>query len=169
MVTYLGSLVRSCCGEGGTLQTNIAGMWGECPQCLGCTDVAPLMACVPSWSTLLRLKVALPGNCLRWALGCAHFPGLSHSGSGSWDSTKAQSWLGLPFVPFPGPSSSGDRVLGERSLPRRGVHLITSPVPAAQFPGWQRVHPSQVCCVSLLGSWSLAATLPADVNSPKSQ
>ena len=28
--------------------------------------------------------------------------------------------------------------------------------------------PSQVCCVSLLGSWSLAATLPADVNGPES-
>ena len=129
----------------------------------------PLTACVLSWSTLLRLQVAVQRSCLKRALGCVYFPGLSHSGSGSWDSTKAQSWLGLPFVPFPGPSSSGDRVLGERSLPRRGVHLITSPVPAAQFPGWQRVHPSQVCCVSLLGSWSLAATLPADVNSPKSQ
>ena len=30
MVTYLDSLVQLCCGEGGTLQTNIAGMCGEC-------------------------------------------------------------------------------------------------------------------------------------------
>ena len=32
-------------------------------------------------------------------------------------STKAQTWLGLHFVPFPSPSSSGDQVLGERTLP----------------------------------------------------
>ena len=68
-----------------------------------------------------------------------------------------------------GPSSSCDQVLGEHSLPRWGVHLITSRVPAARFPGWQRVCLSQVCCVSLLGSWSLAATVPVDVSRPESQ
>ena len=43
----------------------------------------PLMARVLSRFTLLRLQVALQGNCLRWALGCVYFPGLSCSGSGS--------------------------------------------------------------------------------------
>ena len=33
-------------------------------------------------------------------------------------STKAQTQLGLGFVPFPSPISSGDQVLGEHSLPR---------------------------------------------------
>ena len=75
----------------------------------------------------------------------------------------------MGFVPFPGPNSLGDQVLGESSLPRWGVHLITSPVPAAQFSGWQRVCLSQVCRVVLLGSWPLAVTLPADVNHPESQ
>ena len=41
VVTYLGSLVQLCCGEGGTLQTNITGMCGECSQCLGHTEFAP--------------------------------------------------------------------------------------------------------------------------------
>ena len=41
MVTYLGSLVQSCCGEGGTLQTNITDVCGECSQCLGHTGFAP--------------------------------------------------------------------------------------------------------------------------------
>ena len=41
MVTNLGSLVQLCCGEGGTLQTNITGMCGECSQCLGLTGFAP--------------------------------------------------------------------------------------------------------------------------------
>ena len=35
VVTYLGSLVHLCHGEGGTLQRNITGMYGECSQCLG--------------------------------------------------------------------------------------------------------------------------------------
>ena len=41
MVTYLGSLVQLCCGEGGTLLTNITGMRGECLHCLGHTGFAP--------------------------------------------------------------------------------------------------------------------------------
>ena len=41
MVTYLGSLVQSGCGEGATMQTNITGMCGECSQCLGHTGFAP--------------------------------------------------------------------------------------------------------------------------------
>ena len=44
----------------------------------------PLTACALSQSTLLRLQVALQGNYLKLALDCVHFPGLSHSGSGSW-------------------------------------------------------------------------------------
>ena len=41
MDTFLGSLVQSCCGEGGTLQTNITGVCGECSQCFSCTGFAP--------------------------------------------------------------------------------------------------------------------------------
>ena len=41
MVIYSGSLVQLCCGEGGTLQTNITGMCGESLQCLGHTGFAP--------------------------------------------------------------------------------------------------------------------------------
>ena len=43
-----------------------------------------LTACVLSQSTLFRLQVVLQGNCLKRALGCVHFPGLSCSGLGSW-------------------------------------------------------------------------------------
>ena len=93
---------------------------------------------VLSWATLLMLQAALQGNCLKWALGCMHFPGLSPQVQVLGYSTKAQTWLGLRFVRFPGPSSSGDQVLGECSLPRWGVHLITSPIPAIQFSGWHR-------------------------------
>ena len=83
MVIHLGSLVILCCAEGGTLQTNITSVCGECSQCLGHTGFAPRSQIVLFRSTLLRLQVALQGNCLKWALGCMHFPGLRCSGSGS--------------------------------------------------------------------------------------
>ena len=41
MVTYLGSLVQLCCSKGGTVQTNIAGVCGECLQCLGRIEIDP--------------------------------------------------------------------------------------------------------------------------------
>ena len=43
----------------------------------------PLMACVRSPSALLRFRVSLQGNCLKWALGCVPISGLSCSGSGA--------------------------------------------------------------------------------------
>ena len=67
---------------------------GQCKQislvCVGSArsvwatlGLPPLVVCVLSRSTLLRLQVALQGNCLKWALGSVHFLGLSRSGSGS--------------------------------------------------------------------------------------
>ena len=44
------------------------------------------------------------------------------------------------------------RCLASAVAPRWGVHLITSPVPAARFSGCTMGAPSQVCRVSLLGS-----------------
>ena len=57
--------------------------------------------------------------------------------------------MGLCFVPFPGLSSSGDQVLGERTLPRCAVPLITSLVPACRFPGCAAPHHLR-CAVCLL-------------------
>ena len=62
----------------------------------------------------------------------------------------------MPFT-----SSSGDQVLGKRTVPGGVV--------ASQFPKCATRALSQVCCVSPLGSWSQAATLLADVNRPGSQ
>ena len=77
----------------------------------------PLTMCVLSQSTLLRLQVAFQGNRLKWALSLVYFPGLSHSGSGSWVLHKGR--LGWNcFVPFSDLNSSGNRVLGERTLPK---------------------------------------------------
>ena len=61
----------------------------------------PLLACVLSWSTLLRLQVALQGNCLRRAQGCLKFPGLSCSGSGSRVLHKGTELGGPGFCALP--------------------------------------------------------------------
>ena len=72
----LGSLVQSCCGEGGMLQTNSTGICGECSQCLSHTGPAPAHgAC------------ALPAQALSKASPGLHAPPRSkplrfrHSGS----------------------------------------------------------------------------------------
>ena len=61
----------------------------------------PLTVCVLSWSTLLRLQVALQGNCLKWSLGCMYFPGLNSSGSGFQVPHKGTDSVGPPFCALP--------------------------------------------------------------------
>ena len=61
----------------------------------------PLTVCVLSWSTLFRFQVALQGNCLRPSLGCVHFPGLRHSGSGSRVLHKGTELGGPGFCALP--------------------------------------------------------------------
>ena len=107
-----------------------------------------LTARLLSQSTLLSLQVALQGNCPKWALGFVHFPGLSCSGLGSWGTDS----VGHRSLPFPGLSSLSNQVLGERIVPGGLVILITSPVQAAWFPRCAARAPSQVYCVSPLGS-----------------
>ena len=110
-----------------------------------------LTAYVLFQSTLRRLYVALQWNCLKQALVACTSQVLVAQVQFLGYSTKAQTWLGLRFVPFPSLSSSGNQVLGERALPRCSVsyHL---PGPSSWI-SWVAVGtPSQVCCVCLLGS-----------------
>ena len=93
MDTFLGSLVQLCCREGGTLQTNNTGM---CPQCLGYTVCPhsqrvcfPCLHCLGSRLLCQKLSEA--------ALGCMLFPGLSHSGSGTWVVLRGTDSVGPAF------------------------------------------------------------------------
>ena len=101
MVICLGSLVQLCCGEGGALQTNTTGMCGGSQSVWATLGSSTLTVCVLSWFTLLRLQVALQGNCLKRALDCMHFPDLSHSGSGSWVLHKGTNSVGPVFCALP--------------------------------------------------------------------
>ena len=121
MVIYLGSLVQLCCGEGLTLQINITGMCGECLQCPSHTGFAPAhgTCTFPLYTSQ--------------ALGCsAGEPSELGPGLHAFPRSTPFRFLGTPqrhgfswacvscsrFVPFPGPSSSGNQVLGESTLTR---------------------------------------------------
>ena len=74
---------------------------GSARSVLATVGLLPLTGRVLPQSTLLRLQVALQGNCPKWALGFVHFPGLSHSGSGSWVIHKGTDSVGPAFCALP--------------------------------------------------------------------
>ena len=77
------------------------------------------------------------------ALSCMHFPGLSHSSSGSRVLRKGADSVGPGFCAIPHLSSSGILVLDEHTLFKRSM---TSPLPAPASVS--RCAQSGVPCVS---------------------
>ena len=108
---FLGSLVQSRCGEGGTLQTNNTGM---CSQCLSHTGPAPAHgACSLPAHNAQALGCSARNH--PWpALGCLHLPDLSCSGSSTWVVFRGADSVRPVFCALPRSSSSGDKVFGER-------------------------------------------------------
>ena len=89
-----------------------------------------------SRSTLLRLQGALQEHRPKWALRFVNSPGLSRSGSGSQVLHRNADSVEPVFVPFPGPSSSGDHVFGEH-----GHYNLSPPLSLPLgFLGGQLVH-----------------------------
>ena len=77
---FLGSLVQSCCREGGTVQTNNTNM---CSQCLSHTGPAPAHGVCALPSHPAQALGCSSRTRPRPAQGCVHLPGLSRSGSGT--------------------------------------------------------------------------------------
>ena len=90
----------------------------------------PPMECVLSWSTLLRLQVALPGSCLRWALSCMYFPGLSHSGSGSRVLQKETDSVGPAFCVLPRSEQFRPPGAWQAYSPQMGWCVLSPPRPS---------------------------------------
>ena len=85
-------------GEGGTLQTNITGVYS---QWFSHTGFAPAYGmCVFPVCTAWTPGCSA-GNCLKQALFCMYFPGLSHAGSGSWVLHKGTDLVGPVFYAHP--------------------------------------------------------------------
>ena len=150
VVIYLGSPVQLCCGEGGTLQTNITGVCGECSECMDHTGFAPAHgACA-----FLVYTAQAPG-CSEGKLSKAG-PGLrvlprSKLLRFRFSGTPQRYRLGWACVLCPS-QFRGAQVTRCLVSALFQVCLITSPGPAPRFPGCAVGAPSQVCCVSPLGS-----------------
>ena len=127
-------------------------VWGGALSVWATLGLPPLTACVLSWSTLLRLQVALQGNCLKWALGWVHIPGLSCSGSGSQVLHKGTDSVGSAFGALPRSEQLRRPGAWRAHSPQVGSASYHLPIPVAGFPGCAAGEPSQVCHVSPLGS-----------------
>ena len=98
-----------------------------------------------------------------------HLPGLSRSGSGARVLHKGADSVGQAFYAFPRSEQLRRPGAWRAHSPQVGGASYHLPGPSRSI-SWVAVGAhSQVCCVSLLRSSSLAATLPADVNHPESQ
>ena len=82
-----------------------------------CTGSAPAHGVWAFPVYTAQAQVALQGNCLRRALGCMHFPGLSRSGSGSQVLHKGTDSVGHAFCALPRPEQ----------LRRPGTWRVQSP------------------------------------------
>ena len=149
VVSCLGSLVKSCSGEGGMLQTNVT---------VGSTHSVPATLGLPSLTGVCSPPLHCSGSRISiWSGPCVV------GGSSFRVLHKSADSVAPAFCAFPGRAAQAARSLtGALSLGE--VCLLPSTVPGSvsMRAGW--VH-----LVSVLGSWSLAATLPADVNHPESQ
>ena len=105
MVSCSGSLVQSCYGEGGALQTDIT-VCGEHSQCSGHTGFAPLTGvCFPVYTA------QAPG-CSVWSRPCVE------CGSSFRVLHKSADLVAPAFCAFPGLSVSGSQRLGLPFPPR---------------------------------------------------
>ena len=152
---FLGSLVQSCCGEGGTLQRNNTGVGGECSHCLGHTGFAPIHGvcsqCLSHTGPAPTHGVcALPahtaqalgcstGNPPRPALGCMHLPVLSRSGSGTQEVLRGADSVGPVFCALP----RSEQLRWWGVWWAQWLWLITSPISTTPFCGYTTGAPSQ--------------------------
>ena len=115
-------------------------MCGECSQCLGRAGFAPVHGvCAYPVYTAQALGCSA-GNCLRPALDCMHFPGLSRSGSGTRVLLKDTDSVGPAFRAL----SRSEQLRRPGVWRARWLRLIASPIPAAWFSGCTTSTPSQV-------------------------
>ena len=167
MVTFLGLLVQSCCGEGGTLQTNNTGV---CSHCLSHTGFSPGHSVCSSPVYTAQALGCSAGNCLRPALSCMHFPGLSCSGSGTRIVHKGTDSVGPAFCALP--RSEQLRWPGAwwaRSPPTEGCDLSPPLSLPLGFLGVQPVHLLR-CAVCLFWGadlWLRPSQQMSTVQNPK--
>ena len=111
----------------------------------------------------------MQGSCLRRALGCVYFPGPNHPGSGSRVLHKGTDSARPVFCALPRSEQLRGPGAWWAHTPQVGGASYHLPSPSSSVSWVAAGAPSQVCHVSLLGSWSLAVTVLVDVNHLGSQ
>ena len=117
----------------------------------------PHWVCPHSRVCAFPVYTAQAPGCSIWSRAlraCSSSFGLLHKSADS---------VGPAFCAFPARAAQAARSLMS-ALSQGAAHLLPSAGPASVSP-----RTSWVCLVSVLGSWSLPATLPGDVNHPESQ
>ena len=111
----------------GGRQTNVTGVCGECPQCLGHTGFAPAHGVCAFPVYTAQAQAALQGSCLKcpWV---ACIPRCKPLGFRISVLHRGTDSAGPTFCALPRSESSGDHVLGEHALLRWAVCLTTSSV-----------------------------------------
>ena len=148
MVSCLGSLVQSCCGREEHCQKISLACVGSVRR-VSATLGLPGLWCV-CFPSLCCSGSRLP--CREQALGCVHFPALSHSGSGSRVDHEGTDLVGPAFCALP--RSKKLRQPGVWRAHSSWVASVSYHLPGpSRLVSWvAAVHPSPVCHVSLLGS-----------------
>ena len=146
------SLDQLCCGEGGTLQTNTAGLCGECLWWMDHTGFATAQGGMyflgPHFlgSRVLCKGTVPSGPCISCTSQVSAAPVLGFS-------TEAQTLVGCAFCALPRSQQlMRDLVLGEYTVPGELCVLFMSQVLAAWFPRCAVRAQSQIGHVSPLGS-----------------
>ena len=132
MDTFLCSFVQSCCGEGGTLQTSNTGVYSVsqphwiCPRSR--RVCFPCLHCSGSRLLCWELSEADPGLC---ALPRSKPLRLRFSGTPQ----RCRLCWACALCPFQVRAAQLTRCLASAVTPSWRLRLITSPIPAARFPG----------------------------------
>ena len=139
MISYLGSLVQSCYGEGGALQTDIA-VCGEHSPCSGHTGFAPYRGVCA-----FPVYTAQAPSCSIWSVPC------TACGSSLRAPHKERTRLHLCFVPSLVPAAQAARSL-RGALSPGAAHPLPSAAPASVSAPAGRVPAACVCSQELASS-----------------
>ena len=110
------------------------------------------------------------GNCLRWALGCVHFPGLSHSGSGSQVLHKGADSVGPAFCALPRSEQLRRPGACRAQSPPVGGSILSPPLSQPlNFLGVQGVHLLRCALCLFWGAdlWLQPARWMSTIQNPK--
>ena len=137
------------------------------------TVIQPHWVCPCLWRVCfpsLHCSGCSAGNCLMRALVCMHFPGLSHSGSGSQVLHKGTDSVGYEFCALPGSKQLRWPGTWPAHSPWVG-HCILSP-PRSQplgFPGakWERCFRCAMCLLWGADFWLQPSWWTSTVQDPR--